>query len=535
MLDTLRANSRSILTYVLFGIIIIVFVVSFGPGSKGCSGGVGPSESWAAKVNGATVPPADFDQQYGQLLRMYQQQGSPELNVLLQAQLRRMAMDQLVQRQLVEQEAKKQGLVVTDEEVSAAIKALPAFQADGRFDMETYKRAVSNAYGSPGKFEDRMRADLAFQKMIALVRQTAKVTPDEVKDAWMADNDRLALEYARFPLGVARMEVKVSDAQVKDLAAAQAPADPSSTSRSIRARFDRPKRMRARHVLVQVDEQAPPAQQDAARRKIEAALARIQKGEDFAKVAAEVSDDPGSKGRGGDLGFFGPGVMAKDFEDAAAKLKPGEVSPPVKTAFGWHAIKLEEVQPAKKLSLDEARPRSRASSSRPSRRRRSPRSARRRRSASSRPARASPRCSRSPTMKTPKKPTPPAVKLGGQPVVAEETGSFTAASAPNVPKLGPAPELLADAVRASAGQVLSKVYPLAGGEVLVVARVKERQRPDPAKFGERKGDVETRLRMRRESELERGWVDALRKRSKVQTNEAFVQGAVRRGPSQIED
>ena len=61
MLDTLRANSRSVLTYVLFGIIIIVFVISFGPGSKGCSGGAGPSESWAAKVNGASLAPADFE------------------------------------------------------------------------------------------------------------------------------------------------------------------------------------------------------------------------------------------------------------------------------------------------------------------------------------------------------------------------------------------------------------------------------------------------------------------------------------------
>jgi len=534
MLDTLRANSRSVLTYVLFGIIIIVFVVSFGPGSKGCSGGVGPSESWAAKVNGATVPPADFDQQYGQLLRMYQQQGSPELNVLLQAQLRRMAMDQLVQRELVQQEAKKQGLVVTDEDVAAAIKAEPAFQGDGRFDMELYKRAVTNAYGSPGKFEERMRGDLAFRKMIALVRQTAKVTEDEVKDAWMADNDRLALEYARFPVGVARMEVKVSDAQVKVFAAAQAPRI-EQYFKEHQARFDRPQRMRARHVLVQVAEDAPAAQQDAARRKVEAALARIQKGEDFAKVAAEVSDDPGSKARGGDLGFFGPGVMAKDFEDAAAKLKPGEVSPPVKTGFGWHIIKLEEVQPAKKLSLDEARPEIarellETEQAKAIATQRAEEALRKLQAGRSFAEVLPP-----PADAKSKKPAPPTVKLGGQPVVAEETGSFTAANAPNVPKLGPAPELLADAVRASAGQVLAKVYPLAAGEVLVVARVKERQRPDPAKFADRKGDVETRLRMRRESELERGWVDALRKRSKVQTNEAFVQGSARRGPSQLED
>jgi peptidyl-prolyl cis-trans isomerase D len=418
--------------------------------------------------------------------------------------------------------------------VAAAIKALPAFQGEGRFDMEVYKRAVTNAYGSPGKFEERMRGDLAFQKMIALVRQTAKVTDDEVKDAWMADNDRLALDYARFPVGLARMDVKVSDAQVKEFAAAQGPRI-EQYYKEHQARFDRPRRMRARHILVQAAEDAPSAQQDAARQKIEAALARIQKGEDFGKVASEVSEDPGSKGRGGDLGFFGPGVMAKDFEDATSKLKPGEVSPPVKTGFGWHLIKLEEVQPAKKSSLDEARPeiarelleveRAKALATQRAE------EALHKLQAGKSFAEVFPPSADAKA----KKPGPPPVKLGGQPVVAEETGSFAASSAPNVPKLGPAPELLVDAVRANAGQVLPKVYPLAGGEVLVVARVKERQRADPAKYTERKGDVETRLRMRRESELERGWVDALRKRSKVQTNEAYVLGVARRGPSQIED
>src|SRR5512132_3675150 len=94
MLDTLRANSRSVLTYVLFGIIIVVFVVSFGPGSRGCTSG-GRSDSWAAKVNGEAITPTDFDQQYGQLARLYQQQLGGDPSGVFQLRLRQMAMDQV--------------------------------------------------------------------------------------------------------------------------------------------------------------------------------------------------------------------------------------------------------------------------------------------------------------------------------------------------------------------------------------------------------------------------------------------------------
>src|SRR5512146_1562501 len=354
MLDTLRANSRSVLTYVLFGIIIVVFVISFGPGSKGCGAG-GRTETWAAKVNGEAVTPADFDQQYGQLLRIYQQQGGGDLAGLLQARLRQMAMDQVVQRELVEQEARRQGIVVTDDEVASAIKALPSFQSNGQFDMDLYKRAVSNAYGSPGKFEERMRRDLAYQKMMALLRGTAKVTDDEVKDAWMAESDRADLEFARFSVSLARADVKATDAQVKDFLAQNGPRV-DEYYKNNPARFDKKKRVRARHILVRVGEKASSAEQDATKKKIEAIAERIKKGEDVAKVAAQTSEDPGSKDRGGELGYFGPGVMAKPFEEAAFKLKPGELSGPVKTQFGWHLIQVEEVQEPEVVPLEKARP-----------------------------------------------------------------------------------------------------------------------------------------------------------------------------------
>jgi peptidyl-prolyl cis-trans isomerase D len=253
MLDTLRANSRSVLTYVLFGIIIVVFVVSFGPGSKGCGSPGGRSESWAAKVNGEAVAPSEFEQQYAQLLRLYQQQVTGEAAGLLQYRLRQMAMDQIIQRQLVEQEARRHGIVVTDDEVSAAVTSIAAFQTNGQFDLELYKRSVVNAYGSPAKFEDRMRRDLSYQKMVTLLRGAVKITDEEVKDAWMAENDRIALELVRFPLSAARAGVVPTDAQVQEVLAKDA-ARVEQFYKDNPARFDRKKRVRARHILAKVDE-----------------------------------------------------------------------------------------------------------------------------------------------------------------------------------------------------------------------------------------------------------------------------------------
>jgi peptidyl-prolyl cis-trans isomerase D len=523
MLDTLRANSRSVLTYVLFGIIIVVFVVSFGPGSQGCGAGAGGAgASWAAKVNGDEVSPQDFEQQYAQLARIYASQTAGDTTGLLSLRIRQMAMEQVVERELVEQEAKRQGIAVSDEDVSAAVKAIPAFQREGRFDLDGYKRAVTASYGTPGKFEEQMRRDLAHQRMLTLVRERAKVSEGEVKDAWLAENDKVNLEFARFPVALARAEVKPSEEDVKAFQAKEE-ARIAKRYEEDKARFDQKKRVRARHILAKVEKGAPDKAWDDAKKRIEDYAARVKKGEDFAKVAAEASDDPGSKERGGDLGQFGEGVMAKEFEAAAFGMKPGELSQPVKTAFGWHLIKVEEVQEPKLVKLDEARPilarellvddlAKKLAAERA-------RAALEKLQAGKSFAEVLP-----PESKDAKK-GPPAVKLGGQAVRPDETGIFTA-QAVVPPRIGaPVPELVADALRANAGAVLPKVYETPAGPVVV--RVKERQRPDEKAFAEKKVEAEVRLRLRRESELERAWVEDLRKKSKVETNAAFVQGTYR--------
>jgi len=521
MLDTLRANSRSVLTYVLFGIIIVVFVVSFGPGSRGCS--TGSRTTWAAKVNGEVVSPGEFESQYGNLLKMYQSQGAGELNPLFRAQLRQMALDQLVQRELVEQESQRQGIVVTDDEISRAVKQSPSFQSDGHFDYDLYKRAVTNAYGGTSKFEERLRRDLAYGKMMALMRETSKVSEDDVKEAWLAENDKVSLEFVRFPAQLARADVHAGDAQVKEFTAKNGERI-EQYYKSNAAKYDKKKRVRARHILAKVDPNAPKEQDDAAKKKIEDAVARVKKGEDFGKLAKELSDDAGSKDTGGELGLFGEHVMAKPFEDAAFKLKKGELSEPVRTQFGWHLIQVEDVQEPEKVTLEKATPDIardllEAELAKKLVHEKAEETLKKLQAGKSF-AEALPAEAKNEAKKKVAEP----VKVGGTVMKPDDTGLFGTGQSPSIPRIGPAPELFGDALKANAGQLLPRVYDTPAGPI--VARVKDRQRADPAKFSEKKNEVEMRLRLTRESQLEQAWVKSLKDRSKVELNGALVRGEV---------
>ncbi len=122
-----------------------------------------------------------------------------------------------------------------------------------------------------------------------------------------------------------------------------------------REKYQEPRAVRARHILIEVPQGATPEQEKEALKKAQHLRERILKGEDFAKLAQKYSADPGTKEKGGELGFFTQGQMVKEFEEAAFRLKPGEVSEPVRTPFGYHLIQVEEIKEAKQRSFAEVK------------------------------------------------------------------------------------------------------------------------------------------------------------------------------------
>ena len=208
------------------------------------------------------------------------------------------ALSQLVDRELVIQEAKRRGIVVSDEELSSAIHAIPAFQQNGAFHFESYEASARQNFGSPAKFEAWYRDQLLYGKMLSAIGETVKVSDAEVKEAWRADADKIALTFVRFPLAAFQAEVKPSDADVKAFADKEG-ARIEQFYKENPARFDQKKKVRVRHVLARV---APGGDEAAAKKKIEDAAARVKKGEDFAKVVA------GALGR---RGYEGPRRRAR--------------------------------------------------------------------------------------------------------------------------------------------------------------------------------------------------------------------------------
>jgi peptidyl-prolyl cis-trans isomerase D len=504
MLDILRANTKSVFTWLIVVGIVVVFAINFGPGSLskgGCSGATG---AFAARVNGHTIPASEWEQQYRQLYQLYRQQAGEAFTRELADQLGlpAQAMEQVVDRELVIQEAKRRGLTVTRDELTRAVHAMPSFQENGVFSFALYEESARAMFGSPAKFEASLKDNLLFQKMMSAVRETVKVSDAELRAAFDAEADRVSLQFLRIPLTAVERLVQVRPDEVKAFAAKEG-ARIEKFHQENPARFDSKKKVRVRHVLARV---APGGDDAAARKKIEDAQARVKKGEDFAKVAAGLSDDEATRARGGDLGFVSEGLFDDAFAAAALALEAGQVSAPVRSQSGWHLLRAEEVVPAKKVSLEEARETIARELLVGERAKALARERAQAALAQAKGGRLAP------------------VKVGAETLAPDETGAFGRATA-FVPKLGEAPELLKDAFAAKAGEALPRVYETAAGPVVAV--VTKRETPDPKAFETQREALLTRLQNRKESQVEGAWLRSLRTGAKIETNELLVASASR--------
>ncbi len=521
MLDKIRENSRSPITFITFGIIILVFVAYFGPGSQGCMGlggaDAGPT-AYAAKVNGAEITTREFQTAYAAYYESYRRQSggafTPEMAE--QMKLKDTVLDRLVEQKLLVELAKAHGLAVGDEEVATELRKIPAFQKNGVFDFETYKGYVENGLGmAPEKFEEQVRGDLLKDKMLAQIRQGAKATDDEVKTEYERDNDRASLSFVRFTVPMFRLEAAPTPEEIEAFIASEDGKKQLEEDYKKKSfRFKKPKRVKAQHILVKVAEGAPQAELDAAKAKLEEAKKQLEGGKDFGELAKELSEDPGSKDKGGDLGFFGLGTMDKPFEQAAMALEPGKLSDVVRSRFGFHLIKVNEVQPAEEKKLEEvqeelAKELLAAEKAK--------RVAREKAEAALAAAQAGKSLADQFPAPEGERPAP-----AGQAPVVEETGLFAVGNE-YVPRIGVSGELSrAVAALEQPGQVLPQVYEVGGSQI--VAQLKERKRPDPAEFEKRKAEYRDRLLAKKQGALVEGFLTTLRKEATVETNPEMFAG-----------
>lgn len=333
-------------------------------------------------------------QEFGQVLRDRQETmqrllgGRADPALLDNPELRLGVLEGLVRQRLLLSRAAQLDLAVPDSQLQAAIAGLPAFQQDGKFSDARYEQFLRAQGKTPLGFEAEVRQDLMIRRLTEAYADTALASMSVAERLLRASEQRREVSHYTLTAGQFAPQVKLeADAAQKyydnhreefqtpeqvrleyivltlDHVAAQIRVSPEELKKYYddpgrAAQFRVPEQRQASHILVSVDAGAAAEAKQAARAKAERIHKQLaQNPGKFAEFAKQYSQDPGSAAHGGDLGFIARGAMKdlKGFEDALFGMKPGEISAPVESQYGFHIIRLTAVQPGKTTSFEEAR------------------------------------------------------------------------------------------------------------------------------------------------------------------------------------
>lgn len=379
MFDIFRNNRR--IVQIVLAIIILPFALwgldSYvaGGGRAGEIASVGKTPITLEEFQRALVEQQD---------RLRQQLGNNQA-LLESPEFRRSVLEELINQRLLQLHASQARMVISNEMLAEFIGTLPVLQVDGRFSRERYLQLVAGQNMSVEQFEEMLRRDLLAQKVTFPLTHAAvggKLSSDRWLSALLEERviTEATLSAEQFVAGLskpdaaavklfydenrARFElpeqvrveylvlsqqqlmdgVKISEADIRAAYDAQA------------ARHRVPEQRRASHILIQVAQDAPADDVRAAQDKAAQLLAQLRATPaDFARLARQHSQDQGSAANGGDLGFFGRGMMVKPFEDAAFALQENQISDVVRTDFGFHIIRLTAVRAEQARKLEEVR------------------------------------------------------------------------------------------------------------------------------------------------------------------------------------
>ncbi|MFQ5841435.1 MAG: SurA N-terminal domain-containing protein [Thermodesulfobacteriota bacterium] len=380
MLKYMRTHATSWIIKVGLFFIIIVFAFYFGWGRiRGRYRGV------VAEVNGQRISTKDLNERYQNLLALYRDRFKGQLSdeAIRALGLKRQALNDLINNILLYQEALRMNFRVSPEELRESIQSSPLFQVNGKFSKGRYLRILSLNRTKPEDFEQMHKQHLLIDKLRNLIQQNAGiVSEEEAREAYLMENEKVNIEYIKVEQRGFLGESEVTPAELEEYFSdhredfripekanfqylvfrskdyrKKVDISPEKIKAYYEANIDDfviQEQVRARHILIKVPPDADSKKVEEARTRAEEILARAKRGEDFASLAEKYSEGPTAK-KGGDLGYFPRGRMVKGFEDAAFSLKPGELSSVVRTQFGFHIIKLEDMKQERTQSLDEVR------------------------------------------------------------------------------------------------------------------------------------------------------------------------------------
>src|SRR5215469_9054622 len=358
----------------LLGISMLLYLVPQGPGT-----GAEASSDTVAKIGDQTVSIAEVRQQLSEIQRRNQ------VPKALEGLYARQILNQLVYTKEIEYEASRLGIKVTNEEIADRVKQyLPtAFNGDSPVGMDQYTAQVQQRFQmSVPVFENLVREGLLEEKFRRLVTDGVSVGPGELQEQFVYQNQKVKLDYAFIKPEDLESKISVDDAEIKsyyeknkssysvpekrvveyglvDLAKLRSTLQISDDELKIKyqqdiQQYQVPNRVHAEHILFMTVGK-PDAEVDEIKKKAEDVLKQAKKGAKFDELAKKYSEDPGSKDKGGDLGWLVQGQTVPEFEKAAFSLQPGQVSDLVKTQYGFHIIKVLEKETPHTKPLEEVK------------------------------------------------------------------------------------------------------------------------------------------------------------------------------------
>lgn len=344
--EKFQKKTSGIVLTLLIGLIVVSFMFSGYDSMYGKA-----TSDTVARVGNYPIKSREYSQEYQRQIQFFSQfmnGGNPLTSQQIQQfRIHDSAIQNLVSKKMVLSLGDKLGTDPGAEEIKMAIKELPYFKTDGQFDVEKYKILLKQNSFTPTDFENEIMGDLKLKKVQALF-EMPPLSQGYLADLQKFRSQKMAINFVKLERKDIMNKLPITDAEVQGFLAS------SDNMKRVEALFkerkptlDKPLQIKARHILLTADQET-----DA---KVKAQIEELAKKvtvKNFAEMAKKNSQDPQSKVKGGDLGYFEKGRMVPEFDEAAFALKVGTISQPIKTNYGYHLILVEDRKEAQEAQFE---------------------------------------------------------------------------------------------------------------------------------------------------------------------------------------
>ena len=374
MLQNIRDNSQGWIAKTIIGIIVLLLALT---GFEAIFNTAGNSRN-AAEVNGEEIPLDDLNQAMNMQRRQLAQQlgGDFDASMLDDRLVREASLRGLIDQALLLQGAREADFAFSDTALDQLILQTPEFAVDGVFNASRFDQFIQQLGYTRLQFRELLRQEMLVGQLQAGIGASGFVTDEQIQHFARLEQQTRDFAIVTVPADSSGVEIDEEQAREYYEQNAERFRSPEQvvldyielnkesffdqvdvTDEQIEGLYQQrianlAQQRRAAHILIEADSSSDAE----AKAKIDEIAQRLAAGEDFAALAKEFSDDPGSAGEGGDLGFAGPGVYDPEFENALYELAQDQVSEPVRTEFGWHLIKLLGVQSPEVPTLESLKP-----------------------------------------------------------------------------------------------------------------------------------------------------------------------------------